>query len=98
MSGGASVAFSMKPNEISGPVTSGSNGIVLALLERQDPAPDDYAKKKDQIRDSLVQQKQGELFGLFVNNLRDEMQKSGKIQINQEEMKTLTHSQSESGE
>ena len=69
MSGGASVAFSMKPNEISGPITSGNNGIVLAVLEKQEPAPDDYAKKKDQIRDSLVQQKQGELFGLFVNNL-----------------------------
>jgi hypothetical protein len=32
-----------------------------------------------------------------VTNLRDQMEKSGKIKINQEEMKTLTQTRSESG-
>jgi hypothetical protein len=46
--------------------------------------------KKDEIRDSLLQAKQSEMFELFVSNLRDQMEKSGKIKINQDEMKTLT--------
>src|SRR3989442_11326674 len=48
---------------------------------------------------ALLAQKKQELFGLFVANLRDQMQKSGKIKINQEEMKSLTRSPgSEEGE
>src|SRR5438094_8629263 len=42
MSGQASVAFSMKPGEISGPVQSGSNGVVLSVLESQAPTDADY--------------------------------------------------------
>ena len=38
----------------------------------------------------LLQNKQEEMFGLFVSNLRDQMEKSGKIKINQDEMKNLT--------
>ena len=97
MYGGASVAFTMKPGEISGPIDNGNTGVVLALLEKQEPAEQDFAAKKDEIRDSLRQSKQEELFRLFVANLRDQMQKAGKIQINQDEMKSLTRSQ-EQGE
>jgi peptidyl-prolyl cis-trans isomerase D len=97
MTGQASVAFSMKPGEISGSINSGSNGIVISVLESQKPNEADFNAKRDQIRDSLLQNKQQELFGLFISNLRDQMQKSGKIKINQEEMKTLTRSASEEG-
>jgi peptidyl-prolyl cis-trans isomerase D len=97
MSGQASVAFSMKPGEISGPVQSGSNGVVLSLLESQLPSDADYAAKRDQIREQLRQTKQQEIFGLFVSNLRDQMEKSGKIKINQQELKALTRTGGEEG-
>lgn len=93
LSGGASVAFTMKPGEISGPIESGGTGAVLALLERQQPAEQDFAVQKDQIRDSLLQAKQSQLFGLFVANVREQMQKSGKLKINEQEMKSLTRPQ-----
>jgi peptidyl-prolyl cis-trans isomerase D len=97
MTGQAAVAFTMKPGEISGPISSGGNGVVLAVLEDQQPSDADFAAKRDQIRDSLLQGKQQELFGLFVSNLREQMEKSGKIKINQEEMKALTHAGAEPG-
>jgi len=97
MSGQASVAFTMKPGEISGPISSGGNAVVLAVLDNQKPADADFASKRDQIRDQLVQGKQQELFGLFVSNLRDQMEKSGKIKVNQEEMKALSRTGSEQG-
>jgi peptidyl-prolyl cis-trans isomerase D len=97
MTGQASVVFSMKPGEISGPINSGSDGVVISLLEVQAPTEADFAAKRDQIRDTLLQSKEQELFGLFMSNLRDQMEKSGKIKINQDEMKTLTHPESESG-
>jgi peptidyl-prolyl cis-trans isomerase D len=97
MSGQASVAFSMKPGEISGPISNGTDGVVLAVLENQKPSDEEYAAKRDQIRDQLIQGKQQELFGLFLSNLREQMEKSGKIKINQDEMKLLTRSPSEQG-
>jgi peptidyl-prolyl cis-trans isomerase D len=98
MSGAASVAFSLKPGDISGPVDSGNSGVVLAILEKQSPTDSDFAAKKDQIRDTLTQSKQTELFGLFMANLREQMEKSGKIKINEQEMKSLTKRQAEGDE
>ena len=97
MTGQASVAFNMKPGDISGPINSGANGVVIAVLENQKPSDADYAAKRDEIRDSLLQAKQQELFGLFVTSLRDQMEKSGKIKVNQDEMKALTRAGSEQG-
>lgn len=99
MSGGAAVAFTLKSGEISGPISNGATGVVLSILDRQEPTAQDFDAKKDQIRDALIQNKQGEMFGLFVSNLRAQMEKAGKIKINPEEMKSLTRSQAgEQGE
>jgi|HubBroStandDraft_6_1064221.scaffolds.fasta_scaffold00024_53 peptidyl-prolyl cis-trans isomerase D len=97
MTGQASVAFSMKPGDISGPINSGTNGVVISVIEVQAPTDADFAAKRDQIRDMLLQGKQQELFGLFMTNLRAQMEKSGKIKINQDEMKALTRAGSEPG-
>lgn len=90
MSGAASVIFNLKPGDISGPINTGSNGVVAQLLEKQLPTDQEYSEKKDQIRQGLLQSKQQELFGLFVTNLRSSMEKSKVIRINQQEMNNLT--------
>ena len=97
MSGQASVAFNMKPGEISGPINSGSNAVVLAVLENQKPSDADYAAKRDQIRDQLLLSKQQERFGMFVSSLVDQMTRSGKIKRNEEEINALKRSGSEQG-
>jgi len=97
MTGQASVAFTMKAGEISGPINSGANAVVISVLENQKPDEADYAAKRDQIRDSLLQGKQSEIFGLFISSLRDSMEKAGKIKINENEMKALTRSGAEQG-
>jgi len=94
LTGPASVAFSMKPGEISGPIQTSTSGVVLSILDKQLPVEQDFAAKKDQIRDSLLQAKQNEIFGLFLANLRVQMEKSGRIKINQEELKNLTRQRS----
>ena len=97
MSGQAAVAFTMKPGDISGPINNGGDASVLQLVEKQPPTEADFAAKRDQIRDALMQTKQQERFSLFVSNLLDEMTKSGKIKRNEEEMKALSRTGSESG-
>jgi peptidyl-prolyl cis-trans isomerase D len=100
MSGGASVAFDLKPGEISGPISagaSGTTGVVIGVLEKQAPPQQDFASKKDELRESLLQNKQQELFAVFVSNLRQQMQKEGKIRMNEDELKKLTKGQSAAG-
>ncbi len=97
MSGQASVAFGMKPGEISGPIANGQTAVVLQVLENQQPTDADYAAKRDQIRDQLLLQKQQERFGLFVTSLVDDMTKAGKIKKNAEEIKALSRNGSEPG-
>lgn len=98
MTGGASVAFTLKPGEISGPIDNGNNGAVLQVVDRQVPTDADFATKKEQIRENVTQQKQEETFGLFLTDLRDQMQKSGKIKTNQKELEALTKQRNPEGE
>lgn len=90
MNGPAAVAFTLKPGDVSGPINSGNIGAVLSVVDRQAPTEQDFAAKKDQIREGLLQQKQSEVFGLFLSDLRESMEKSGKIKINQKELDALT--------
>ena len=95
MAGPAAVAFTMKPGDISGPINNGTLALCCRSSERQEPTQQEYDAKKDQIRDALIRTKQQEMFGFFVTNLRAQMEKSGKIKINQDEMKKLTRAASD---
>ncbi|MBI2683058.1 MAG: hypothetical protein HYX26_07585 [Acidobacteriales bacterium] len=86
MSGPGAVAFSMQPKQISNAITTGGNtGVVIALLEHQEPGPEEFAKQREQIREKLIQQKRDELFNIFANQVRDRLEKEGKIKINTKE-------------
>lgn len=98
MTGSAAVAFTLKPGEISGPLDAGNTGVVLSVTDRQAPTDQEYAAKKDQIRDATLQQQQSEVFNLFLGNLRESMQKAGKIRINEKEMAALTKARTEESE
>jgi hypothetical protein len=98
MPGSAAVAFTLKPGEISGPIDASNSGVVLWVTDRQAPTDQEYAAKKDQIHDATLQQQQSEVFGLFLGNLRESMQKAGKIKINEKEMAALTKARTEESE
>ncbi|MGC2245980.1 MAG: peptidyl-prolyl cis-trans isomerase [Terriglobales bacterium] len=90
LTGQASVIFTLKQGETSGPIISGSDGVVAKLLEKQAPTEQEFAAKKDEIRQQLLEAKQNEMFQLFVSNLRKNMEKSNRLKVNEDEMKALT--------
>lgn len=98
MSGQASVAFTLKPGDVSGPIDNGNTGAVLKVLDRQAPTDQEFAAKKDEIREGLMRQKQQEAFGLFLSDLRSSMEKSGKIKVDQKQLEALTKPRSPEGE
>jgi peptidyl-prolyl cis-trans isomerase D len=87
---GVAGVFAGKPGDIVGPAQVGQNGAVLQIVDREEPTAAEMEQKKDEIHESLLQQKRQEIFGLYVTNLRQQMEKSGKIVINQAERKQLT--------
>ena len=90
MTGPASVAFTMKVGEISSPIQGGPNGVVLKIVEAQEPSPEQIKQDWDKAKDALVEQKREEYENLYVENLRDRLEKEGKIKINKKEMERLT--------
>ncbi|HXE90401.1 MAG TPA: peptidyl-prolyl cis-trans isomerase, partial [Terriglobales bacterium] len=92
MSGPASVAFLLKPGEISGPIQAGRNGVVIAMLERQDPDPAVLEQEKDQIRDRLLARKRDTLMQVYIGALVERLEKEGKIKRNRQELERLTGS------
>jgi peptidyl-prolyl cis-trans isomerase D len=93
----AKAIFALKPGEISGSILAGGNGVVAQLLEKQAPTDQEFAAKKDGIRQSLLEEKQNDLFGLFVTNLRRDMEKSKQLKVNEQEMKNLTRQAGQEG-
>ncbi|MGB8770650.1 MAG: peptidyl-prolyl cis-trans isomerase, partial [Candidatus Korobacteraceae bacterium] len=90
MNGAAVVAFSMKPGEISGPLQAGPNGAVLKVLEIQQPSPEEVKQNWDKAKETLLQQKRTTFEELYVQSLRDRLEKEGKIKINKAEMERLS--------
>ena len=92
MNGAAAVVFSMKAGEISGPLEGGPNGVVLNVLEVQKPSPEEMKQNWDKAKETLLDQKRTDFEGLYVQGLRDQLEKEGKIKINKAEMERLSSS------
>ena len=90
MEGGASVAFTMKPGDISSPIRAGRNMAVLKVLERQDPTQAEVDKASDGIRETLLDQKRQEMMQLYVDGLKASMEKEGKVKVNQQQLDLYT--------
>jgi peptidyl-prolyl cis-trans isomerase D len=84
MAGQLGVAFTLKPGEISGPISVGQKGVVLAIIDRQEPSVNDpqFAKDRDALQDQLSGQKREQAMQLFLASLNDRLKKEGKLKIN----------------
>lgn len=91
MSGPASVAFSLEPGQISGPVQTGQNGAVIQLTDKQAPSADEFAKQKDAARDQLIARKRSELLNVYQDSLIARMKKEGKIKYNKDEQQRINN-------
>lgn len=90
LTGPAAVVFSMKPGQITGPIAGDRAGIVISVLELQQPSDADFAQQKDQVRDSLVQSKRNQMMNLYASELVERLEKEGKIRKNKQEWDRMT--------
>ncbi|MHB1021075.1 MAG: peptidylprolyl isomerase [Acidobacteriaceae bacterium] len=89
MTGPGSVAFSLDKGQISKAINTGQNGIVLSVVDKQQPTPEEIAKNFDQTRDKLLSQRRDELFAVFVSDLTDKYEKGGSVRVNKKAQEAL---------
>jgi peptidyl-prolyl cis-trans isomerase D len=90
LTGAAASIFSLKPGEISGPIGLQGSGAVVMLIDKQQPTDEQVKQGWDSAKETLLAQKRQELEGLYVQNLRERLEKEGKIKINKAEMQRLS--------
>ena len=74
--------FDLSVGAISGPITAERNGVVVKILDKQEPTADEIAKNFDQTRDQLLRQRQEQAFGVFASGVWSDYKKRNLIRIN----------------
>ena len=85
-------AFDLKPGEAGGPAAQGDKRIVFQVLTHTPANPADFAAQKDQISEELLEQKRTLAFEVYRQNLKEQLMKSGKLQINRAALKQFISS------
>ncbi len=79
MNGPAEVAFTLPKGGISGPVNAGQNGVILSVVDKQEPSAEETAKNMDAMREQLLNDKHEDVFRVYIGDLMDRYQKSGAV-------------------
>ncbi len=81
LTGQAAQAFTLAKGAISSAINLGSTGIVLSIVDKQEPGTDDIAKNFEKTRETMVNEKRQEIFNIYLGTLAQKYQKAGAIRI-----------------
>jgi peptidyl-prolyl cis-trans isomerase D len=85
MNGQGSVAFSLAKGAISGPINTGRTGIVLSVVDKQEPTAEDIAKNFVATREGLLNQQREEIFRVYIGELTQKYEKGGAVRYSQKQ-------------
>lgn len=85
MSGPGSAAFSLSRGAISGPINLGRAGVVLSVLDKQEPTAEDIAKNFDQTREQLLNDQREQIFRVYVGNVTKKYEESGAVRYSKKQ-------------
>ncbi|HTV14153.1 MAG TPA: peptidyl-prolyl cis-trans isomerase [Acidobacteriaceae bacterium] len=78
----AASLFDLNVGQISSAINNGTTGAVAKIVEKQAPSADDVAKNLESQRETLVNQRREEMYGVFVTNLVSTYEKAGRVLLN----------------
>jgi peptidyl-prolyl cis-trans isomerase D len=84
-------AFTMPVGQVSAATPVGGNWVVYKVVGRDEPNPADMAAQTDQLKQDLLQAKQNAAYEAFRTSLIDQLKREGKLTVNAEAVKRLTH-------
>jgi len=80
-------AFTLNPGQSSDVISIGNTNLVLKVISHTPPDEATFVAQKDQIANDLLQEKRDLAFEIYRQNLKAEMERSGKLKINTSAMK-----------
>lgn len=85
MSGPGGVAFTLAKGAISGPINTGQNGVVLSVIDKQEPTAEDIAKNLDATREALLNQQRDEIFRVYIGDLTQKYETGGAVKYSRKQ-------------
>lgn len=79
----AGTLYGLKPGQVAPVAPSGDNQLVYALVSLQQPSDTEFATQKAGITQTLIQQKRAAVFDAYTDALVAQLEKSGKVKIDQ---------------
>jgi peptidyl-prolyl cis-trans isomerase D len=74
--------FDMTPGTISGPINAGRTGVVVKLVDKQQPTDADIQKNLDETKDQILEQKRQEAFEVFASSIINDYKKNNRVRLN----------------
>jgi len=74
--------FDLSVGNISLPINAGRTGVVLKILEKQEPSADEIAKNFDQTRDQMLEERRSDAFNVFLSTVMADYKKHNRILLN----------------
>ncbi|HUI42368.1 MAG TPA: peptidyl-prolyl cis-trans isomerase [Terriglobia bacterium] len=85
-------AFTLKPGQASGVVPVSANSIVFQVVSHTPADESAFAAQQEQIRQQVLDQQKAFAWEVYRQNLKKELQRDGKLKINQDALKQLVAS------
>lgn len=74
--------YALKPGEVTKtPIKVGDNWYIVGATNRTEADMNNFAKERDQLLESMLAQKRGEVFSDYLSDIRRRMETEGKIKI-----------------
>jgi peptidyl-prolyl cis-trans isomerase D len=74
--------FNLNDGQVSNAINTGRNGIVIKLTGKQEPDAAQIAKNLPQAREQMADQRREEVFAVYVTNVTQDYEKSGRVRMN----------------
>ena len=79
MSGPGSVAFTLAKGAISGPINTEQGGVVLSVVDKEEPTAEDIAKNFNTTRERLLNDQREEIFRVYIGELTQKYENGGAV-------------------
>jgi peptidyl-prolyl cis-trans isomerase D len=81
--------FDLAIGNISGAINAGRTGVVVKILDKQEPTAAEIAKNLDQTKDQLLGQRREDAFNVFLSTILEDYKKKNRIQVLKQKAETV---------
>jgi peptidyl-prolyl cis-trans isomerase D len=83
LTGPAAVAFTLNKGAVSGPINLGRVGVVLSVVDKQEPSAQEIADNFAQTREQLLDTQRGQVFQVYMSDLMQKYENAKAVRYTQ---------------